>query len=598
MARIEPTIISNLIHNEEFIRKTAPFIQANYFSDKNERVITQTILSFFNQYNTLISNEILNIELSNRSDLNDSELLGCLDYINQLEFTESNKEWILNSTEKFCKDRAVYNAIMDSIKIFDGSNKDMLPDAIPKLLQDALAVSFDTRIGLDYIESADTRYELYHQQEEKISFNLGMLDRITDGGLSKKSFNIIMAGCVHPNTKVRVRLNEDNDTIVIRSISETEQLLQKNSVVEFDSPDGFVKVNYYIDKGEWEEYILHLESGLSIRCNINHLFETSFGWMSAQQLVGLPDIHFQTIGGLIKGRVVYTGKMIPIVDVNIEHKNHRYYTNGVSSHNTGVGKSLFLCQLAASTLMQHKNVLYITMEMAEERIAERIDANLMNTTLHDLRLVDKIFYDKKINQIAAKTHGKLIIKEYPTAGAHSGHFRALIEELKVKRNFLPDILIVDYLNICLSARIKASANANSYALIKAIAEELRGLGVEYNIPVVSATQSTRQAQNGSDMELTDVSESFGTMHISDLVLAFIRTEELDQLNQILIKQLKNRSGDITQNSRFVLGVDRSKMQLFDLEDSAQHNLMQDVSASLPSNISSIGQKRKFDNFNF
>lgn len=598
MARLEPTILSNLIHSEDFIRKTAPFIQPAYFSDRLERTIVQEILKFFTQYNTLITKEILNIELSNRDDLSDKDLAACISGIEGLESIDSNLDWVLNSTEKFCKDRAVYNAIMESIKVFDGTNKELTPDSIPKLLQDALAVSFDSRIGLDYLESSDSRYDFYHQIEEKISFNLDMLNKITEGGLSRKSFSIILAGCVHPDTKVRMRFDNDDDTICIRPIKDTPQLLESVDLLEFDSPDGFVKCNYFIDKGEWKEYILQLDSGISVKCNEDHMFETSFGWLKASEIVGLGDIHFLTINGYQVGRVITTPNMIPIVDCNIDHPNHRYYTNGVCSHNTGVGKSLFLCQLAASTLMQNRNVLYITMEMAEERIAERIDANLMNVNLNELKFLDKPIFDKKINKIAAKTHGKLIIKEYPTAGAHSGHFRALIEELKLKRNFIPDLLIVDYLNICLSARIKASNNANSYTLIKSIAEELRGLGVEYNIPVISATQSVRGAQNVSDMEMTDVSESFGTMHISDLVLAFIRTEELDQLNQILIKQLKNRFGDITQNSRFVLGVDRAKMQLFDVEDCAQQNIMQ--APTVPEYTPTLGKKieNKFDSFQF
>jgi hypothetical protein len=364
--------------------------------------------------------------------------------------------------------------------------------------------------------------------------------------------------------------NWDEKTI---SIGEVQKLLDDGYEIEVDSPDGWVGVNFFVDKGMWDEYLLKLDNGLTVKCNEAHLFETPLGWQKASELVNMPEQHFLTKTGYVLGKVVRTGQHIPIVDINVDHDNHRYYTNGVSSHNTGAGKSLFMCHVAASTLMQGRNVLYITMEMAEERIAERIDANLMNITMSELKVIDKTAYDNRMSKISGKTHGKLIIKEYPTAGAHSGHFRALIEELKIKRDFTPDLLIIDYLNICSSARMKMGASVNSYTYIKSIAEELRGLAVEYAVPLLTATQTTRGGYDNSDVSLTDTSESFGLPATADLMFALIRSEELDELNQVMIKQLKNRYADPSKYKRFVVGIDRDKMKLYDVEESAQKDII-------------------------
>jgi KaiC/GvpD/RAD55 family RecA-like ATPase len=356
------------------------------------------------------------------------------------------------------------------------------------------------------------------------------------------------------------------------SIGEIKDLLDKGYEIEADSPDGWVGVNFFVDKGMWDEYVLVLDNGLVVRCNEAHLFETPLGWQKASDLTSMPKQHYLTRDGYVVGEVVRTGRQIPIVDINVDHENHRYYTNGISSHNTGAGKSLFMCHFAASTLMQGLNVLYITMEMAEERIAERIDANLMNLSMDELKVIDRKVFDARVAKIAGKTQGKLIVKEYPTASAHSGHFRALLEELKGKMDFKPDVLIIDYLNICSSARLKMGASVNSYTYIKSIAEELRGLAVEYNVPVLTATQVTRGGFNSSDVELTDTSESFGLPATADLMFALIRSEEMDALNQIMVKQLKNRYADPSSYKRFVIGVDRSKMKLYDVEESAQDGL--------------------------
>ena len=431
--RIETKILSKLVHDEQYCRKVIPFIKREYFSERKESILCRIILDFFSKYNKPLTKEILSIEVGNRTDINDKEVVEINEYVSSLTNETVNEDWMLEQTEKFCKDKGLYNAILHSIKIIDGGDKVHSKDAIPSILSDALAISFDNHVGHDYLEDSDARYDYYHRIEEKIAFDLDMFNKITKGGLSKKTLNIALAG-------------------------------------------------------------------------------------------------------------------------------------------TGVGKSLFMCHVAASVLVQGKNVLYITMEMAEERIAERIDANLLNLTMDELKVIDKDIFDNRLDKISKKTQGKLIVKEYPTAGAHSGHFRALLEELKMKRDFVPEIIFIDYLNICASQRIKMGASINSYTYIKSIAEELRGLAVEYNVPIVSATQTTRSGYTNSDPGLEDTSESFGLPATADFMFALVSNEELEQLNQIIVKQLKNRYNDPSFYKRFVIGIDRAKMKLYDVEASAQEGL--------------------------
>lgn len=358
------------------------------------------------------------------------------------------------------------------------------------------------------------------------------------------------------------------------TIAEIKTLLDNGYEVEVDSPDGYVPVNFFINKGMYEEYKLYLLDNTKVKCNESHLFETTGGWISAKEMEQSNSYYeFITSDGIRIGKIIKTNNQIPIVDINVNHPNHRYYTNGVSSHNTGVGKSLFMCHVAASVLLQGKNVLYITLEMSEEKIAERIDANLLNINIKDIETLPKVMFESKVNSIAKKTQGTLIIKEYPTASAHSGHFRALLNELQLKKSFRPDIIFVDYLNICASSRYKGNLSVNSYSYIKSIAEELRGLAVETNVPIVSATQTTRSGSTNSDPDLTDTSESFGLPATADLMFALISTEELEQLGQIMVKQLKNRYNDPTMNKRFVVGIDRAKMRLYDVEQNAQKDIL-------------------------
>lgn len=375
-------------------------------------------------------------------------------------------------------------------------------------------------------------------------------------------------------------------------IKKIEELLNSGFEIEVDSLDGYVPVSFFVDKGEWDEYILKTENKREVRVNENHLFETEAGWVRAKDITD-KELIFLSENGKVRGTVEKTGKRIPIVDIQVEHENHRYFTNGISSHNTGVGKSLFMCHAAASVLSQGKNVLYITLEMAEERIAERIDANLMNVAVDDLKSLPKQMFDDRITRIKNKTEGTLIIKEYPTASAHAGHFRALLNELFLKREFRPDIIYIDYLNICASSRYKLSGQVNSYTYIKGIAEELRGLAVEFDVPIVSATQTTRSGFSNTDVELTDTSESFGLPATADFMFALISSEELEKLGQIMVKQLKNRYADPSFHKRFVVGVDRSKMRLYDVDMTAQKNVMQEPIESVPKFYTNTQAKKDF-----
>ena len=434
MEQIEFLILKNLIHNEKYLRKSIPFIKSEYFEDAHQKMVYEEIFSFVEKYNELPTKEVLTIEIEKRSDINEDSFKSVTHLISCLDESPVENEWLIDTTEKWCRDRAIYLALLDSIAIADGKDDKKGRDAIPSILSDALAVSFDNHIGHDYLQDYEERYEFYHQKEEKIPFDLEFFNKITKGGLPNKTLNIALAG-------------------------------------------------------------------------------------------------------------------------------------------TGVGKSLFMCHVASASLLQDKNVLYITMEMAEEKIAERIDANLLNVGIQDIVDLPKPMFSTKVNNITKKTMGTLIVKEYPTASAHSGHFKALLTELSLKKSFKPDIIFVDYLNICASSRYRANANVNSYSYIKAIAEELRGLAVETNVPIVSATQTTRSGYGSSDVELTDTSESFGLPATADLMFALISTEELEGLNQILVKQLKNRYNDPTIYKRFVIGIDRAKMRLYDCEQSAQNDLV-------------------------
>ena len=457
MDNVELLILKNLLHDEIYTRKVIPFIKPEYFEDYNQKTVFEEIEKFVSKYNELPTKEVLNIEIENRTDTNETSFKEMVQLVNILDEAPNEIEWLVNTTEKWCRDRAIYLALMESIQLVDG-NGEKTRDAIPSILQDALAVTFDNNIGHDYLQDYEARYESYHRKEDKIEFDLEYLNKITKGGLPRKTLNIALAG-------------------------------------------------------------------------------------------------------------------------------------------TGVGKSLYMCHHASSVLLQGRNVLYITMEMAEEKIAERIDANLLNVPIQDLTDLPKSTFENKVVGLSKKTQGTLIIKEYPTASAHSGHFKALLNELALKKSFRPDIIFIDYLNICASSRYRGNSNVNSYSYIKAIAEELRGLAVEANVPIVSATQTTRSGFGSSDVELTDTSESFGLPATADLMFALIKTDELEQLGQIMVKQLKNRYNDPTMNKRFVIGIDRAKMRLYDCEQSAQDDIL-DSGKEEEYTYEEQKPKKSFDGFKF
>ena len=452
--RIEHTILNNLFFNEDFTRKAIPFLKETYFPKRDEKILFSEVSKFLHTYNNLPTKESILIELNNRKDLNETEYKDVKELVASISQEDTDLKWLLDTTEKFCKDRAVHNAVLEGITILEGKDKTRTPESLPSLLSDALGVSFDKHVGHDYIEDAQDRFDWYHTKEKRYPFDLSYFNRITKGGIPSKTLNIALAG-------------------------------------------------------------------------------------------------------------------------------------------TGVGKSLFMCHAASSFLTQGLNVLYITLEMAEERIAERIDANLFDISMDDIRSMPKELYDSKVKKLEDKTNGRLVIKEYPTASAHSGHFKALINELALKKSFKPQVIFIDYLNICASARFKGG-NISSYFYIKAIAEELRGLAVEHDVPIFSATQTTRTGFVSTDIGLEDTSESFGLPATADFMFALMSNEELEGLGQMKVKQLKNRYNDPTKYKRFVVGVDRSRMKLYDVEESAQADIMSDPIPDKP--INKFGDRDSEDTF--
>ena len=459
--KVETLILKNLLLTEEYPRKVLPFIKQEYFEDRTDQVIFDLTSKYFVKYSAVPTVEALTIEVGKITSLSDDQFKQITQTLESFDKETTELDWLVDTTEKWCQDRAIYLALMESIKIADGSDQKKDAGAIPSILSDALAVSFDNHIGHDYIDDYEERYESYHRVETKVPFDLDFFNKITKGGLPNKTLNIALAG-------------------------------------------------------------------------------------------------------------------------------------------TGVGKSLFMCHVASSVLLQGRNVLYITMEMAEEKIAERIDANLLNVDIQQLAQLPKIMFENKITDLSKKTQGKLIVKEYPTASAHAGHFRALLNDLALKKAFRPEVIFIDYLNICTSQRFR-NASVNSYTMVKSIAEELRGLAVEFNVPLVSATQTTRSGYGSSDVDLTDTSESFGLPATADLMFALISTEELEEANQIMVKQLKNRYYDPTLNKRFVVGIDRAKMRLYNVEQEAQNNIMDSGQVQLNQDTVKVltnASKNKFNDFKF
>ena len=572
MARTLPDIIlNNLINSEPYARKALPHLKNEYFEGPYVPAF-ELIVDFVANYNKLPTREILEHEFSKSKSVNADNANEVYQII--VGFDDdlaTDSTWLEDETEKWCKDRAIMLGVMSAIEIIDGKGGDLTEGMIPDILQEALSVTFDTSVGHDYFADAESRIAFYKKVETKIPFDLEMMNQITNGGVTRKTLNVVMASCVHPDTPIQAKYSKKGDTehiVATIKISAVADLLNDYDV-EVWSPDGFVEVSDYVTKGLFDEFILTVGSR-TVRCNANHKFETTIGWLSAHQIMtiqamSLQDVHYLTSENTHElGHIEFTGKQIEIVDIQVEHDNHRYYTNGISSHNTGAGKSLFMCHLAWAALADNQNVLYITMEMSEHKIAERIDANLLDHNIQELQGLANDRFIAEVKNVKRKSTGNLIIKEYPTASAHAGHFRALLSELRLKKDFIPDVIFIDYLNICMSSRLSSdTAGSNSYGYIKSIAEELRGLAVEHDVPIWSATQTNRSGFDNTDVDLTNTSESIGLSSTVDLQIALISTDELKEMNQIMIKQLKNRYNDL-EPSRFVLGIDRPKMRLYDI----------------------------------
>lgn len=585
MERIETAILSHLINNDEYTRKVLPYLKDEYFQNKGEQIVFKIIDDYVRQYNVNPSPQIVSI-LLNETKMAENDKDDTVTIMKSIQEAEQeNLEWLIDATENFCKQRAIWNSIMLSAEILNGEAKDktLSQDAIPGLLEDALSICFDPSIGHDYVEDSSDRFEAYGADIKKIPFDIDMFNKITRNGLVSKSLTIFLAGCIHPDTTVKLKVG---DIEIQEPIKSVKRRLKEGELVYIDSPDGWVKINKFIQKGQYDEYCLNLDDGRFVRCNGDHLFETTFGWQFAKDLALLDnDFHFLTDSGYVLGFVhKVEDSKIPIVDIEVDHENHRYYANGISSHNTGVGKSMIMCHMAAAALAQSKNVLYITLEMSEEMIAERIDANLFDIDISKIRDTPRDVLANRILSVQKKTQGKLIIKEYPTGTAHAGHFKTLLNELKLKKKFEPDLIFVDYINICSSQRHKGKDSSGSYQYIKSISEELRALAVEFDLPLISSTQLNRQGFSSSDVSMTDTSESFGLNFTADLAIAAISSEELEKLNQMMFKQLKNRYNDPNYYNKFVVGIDRSRMRLFDCETRASNELVsnrtEEVTASI------------------
>lgn len=591
---IENLVLNGLIHNDEYMRVVTPHLRGVYFSDLPKKNVYELIVEFIEKYNERPTSTALEVEFLKTKEANNPEIANdILDIIGTFKnAADVDNTWLADNTEKWCKERAIYLAIMDSIGIINGNDEERAEGAIPGILSDALAVSFDTSVGHDYLEDAEARWEFYHKKEEKIPFDITLLNDITSGGVTRKTLNVLMGGCMRPDTRINIRQRRASSEWSYSEIEigACESLLDSKWDVEVTSPDGWVEVDHFINKGDFEEYELSIPSlGKRLYSNLDHLYETDNGWVKAKDML---EGEFRVLcadGNYHTATCRNTGNVVPIVDIHVLHDNHRYYTDGVSSHNTGSGKSLGLCHLASHYLSAGHNVLYITCEMSEERIAERIDANLLDVNIKNIPDMDKDKYFSKLKNISKKTEGRLITKEYPTGSAHVGHFRALIQELKMKKQFTADVIIIDYLNICASSRFKGGSS-DSYGYVKAIAEELRGLAVECNVPMWSATQTNRDGLGASDLDMKNTSESVGLVYTVDLFIGLIQSEEMKENDELLIKQLKNRYNDLSYKEKFMVGIDKSRMRWYDI-DSPVANIMEKSEAPVNSTPFAAGKKK-------
>lgn len=568
---ISQLILQNLIENPDYHKKVVPHLKLEYFEDIGEKIVFDHIQKYNQKYSKIPTLEALFIEIGHDSKIS-SEQAAEVDKLFEIlrkPISEKNDDdWLLDKTEEFCRDRAINIAIMDSISIIEGENKKLGKGAIPELLKNALAVGFDTTLGHDIFENADDRWDYYHKVQERLPFNLSDFNKVTKGGFAKKTLNLLLAGCVEENTKVKVRIRKKNDWEYIEiPIKEIEFLLDEYDV-EIDSPDGYQPVGAFVEKGVYVGYECeNIKTGKKVIVNENHLFETENGWEFA---IDLDRCKILMDSGQFEDCIVRKlDSTYRIVDIQVNHPNHRYYANGFSSHNTHVGKTAMMIHMAAANLTDGKNVVYFSMEMAEEEIAKRIDANLMGIDISDIETISKDVFLKKIYSLKTKHPGKLIVKEFPTGQASINHFRHFVNELKLKRNITPDVIYVDYLNLCNSFRLSSNSSVNTYTVMKAVSEELRGLAMELNVCIVSASQFNRGSASSSDPEMDGISDSFGIVMTADSIFALVATDELKERNQILVKQLKNRYADMNLYPSFLLNFNRAKQKFYDCSDSVE-----------------------------
>ena len=590
-------ILKSLVVDYEFARRVFPYLREEYFEDSSEQLLFKFTSNFIKTYGESPTFDALFIELTNDKTISESHSKGIDTLVGKLKGLEDvkNLTWLTETTERFCQERALVNALRDSISVYEGEVKGKDWGAIPDILTKALGVSFNSNIGHDYIEDAEERFNYYHRKEEKIPCDLKILNTVMDGGAPKKTLNLWLAGCVDENTLVKIRFAKQRSNR--RQYQETKILDIKQLLIDFKveilGPDGYQSVTAFVDKGIQLGYkCTNLETKAEVIVNENHLFETDTGWQQTKNLVTANILMEDEKYSQCKIEKLTTKHYI--VDIQVDHPNHRYFANGFSSHNTHVGKSALMCHQAASYLSLGHNVLYITFEMSDKEISKRIDANLFDVTMDDLKMIPKNIFMNKVSQIKEKTRGRLKVKEYPTAGANVSHIRAHLNELKLKKGFIPDVLIIDYLNIMSSTRYRL-ASENSYAYVKAIAEEVRGLAQEYDVPIWSASQFNRSSAGSSNPDFSGIAESFGVAFTVDFSAALVATEELIGQGLMMVKQLKNRYSDMNLCPKFFIGFDRTHMRFYSVDNPTRGI---SVEPTTPKILAPKTSSLEFDDFKF
>lgn len=566
---IEQQILSQIVHNEQYARAVLPHMKEEYLSDKGAKLIFKLIREYTGEYVNVPSIGALQIEVDRADGIEEDSYSGAMSTLDVMKTREPvDTEWLVKRTEEYCQERAMDLALREAILIQNDPKRSK--GEIPHIMQEALQVTFESEIGHDHFDDAEARYDYFHSDVQKIPFDIDILNQATNGGVERKTLNVLMAGCVHPDTEVLIAYKYF-DVLKRKTcpIKQVKELMDMGIDVKIFSPDGYVPVAEYVEKGSYEEYLITTEDGYTLRCNADHMVKTFYGWESAENLARICEakveqIHVKTQDGDKLATCRKTGMMIPIVDVVIGHENHRYYANRIESHNTNVGKSLMLCHFAAADVLAGRNVLYITAEMSEEKISQRIDANLLDMSLDEYDKMPKKWFLEKIGKIKEKCGGKIIVHEYASNSAHVGHIRHLLQELKLKKGFVPDVIYVDYLNIMKCQRYRPG-QVPKHEYVKGIAEELRGLGQTENIPVWSATQTNREGFKSSDADITDVSEAWGLPATVDFFLIIIQPDDLVEMGQFLCKQEKSRYSNKDKLRKFFLGVDKDKQKLYDLD---------------------------------